>query len=319
MSYSVVIPTLGDRATLTRLFESIERQTRQPDEVIVVSPSRHSYVSNGSRLVLAPANLPSQRSAGVRVASAPVILFVDDDMVLADDFAAELCAVWERRGLWALSGVAGSIVNESNGPRWRRILRASAGLSHAALFARQTTIMASGHVAFVGWPREERAVRFVRGGCMSFRRDLLLIDPPDERFEGYVYGEDLDLAARMSRHAPLIHTPRAICFHLPVGTGLSTGADNAYRRSRMFALYRGYHRRPGLLGKLAWEWANVTEGATVGVRALRARDTAQVVAYARGLAATRAQLRRERREIVTSHPPGQQAVQPDDDVRSAPR
>lgn len=292
LAYAVVIPTLGERPTLPRLLSSIRRQTRSPAEIIIAMPSSAPAVhAEGVRIVRSHASLPAQRAAGVKAATAPIVLFIDDDVVLEDDFADELCRVWERRGLERISGVAGSVVNEADGPRWRRVLRAAAGLSHAALFVRRTTVMASGHVAVVNDPREEEEVRFVRGGCMSFRRDLLLVEPPDEQFDGYVYGEDLDLAARLSRHAPLIHTPRARCHHLPLGSGLGAGVENAHRRSRMFALYRAHHRRPGILGHVAWEWANATEAVTLAVRGLRDRDLAPFRAFLDGLGETRRQLK----------------------------
>jgi hypothetical protein len=72
---------------------------------------------------------------------------------------------------------------------------------------------------------------------------------------------------------------------------LKNDAHAAYLRGRAFALYRGYHRRPGALGRLAWEWANAGEAAILLARA-RGRP-ARAAAFVAGVRETRAELRAE--------------------------
>jgi GT2 family glycosyltransferase len=242
------------------------------------------------------ASTSAQRNAGVQAASSPIVLFVDDDITLEPDCAAQLMEVWERRGLDNISGVAGTVVNEDSfpsGPLVRRLLLAAGGLGHRAVLAGRSKRMVSGAVASVRRPRREVEVDFAGAFCVSYRWELLQREPFDESFTGYVLLEDADLAARMIRHAPLVQTPRARCWHADVEPGLGVGVDAAYRRARMVAFFRGRHRRPGLLGRLAWEWANGAELAILLTRALRDRDLAAARAYLRGLRETRAHLRDE--------------------------
>jgi len=298
LAYSVVIPTLGRRSTLRDCLASIGGQTRPPAEVIVaVPPGTEVTDAAGAKVVQAEvASTSNQRNVGVRAASSPVILFVDDDITLDPECGAELVAVWERRGLSGISGVAATCVNDDAFPPGslaRRVLLATGGLGHRAVLVRRSKLMLSGAVASVRRPQREVEVDFAIGYCVSYRRDLLLREPFEESFTGYVFSEDADLAARMVKYAPLIHTPRARCWHGDVEPGLGAGADAAYRRARMVAFFRGRHRRPGIAGRLAWEWANGAELTILLARALRDRDLAPTRAYLQGLRETRLHLKRD--------------------------
>lgn len=297
IEYAIVIPTLGRRETLQKCLDSIARQTRAPAEVILVAPAGVALDAVGdARVVHAEPSTSGQRNAGARATSARVVLFLDDDIVLEPDFGEALMEVWDRRGHDALSGVVGTCVGEDafrGGSRLHRALRAVGGLGHGALRTPGSRLMASGHVAVVRWPKQEEEVAFASGYCVSYRRDLLAEEPFDESFGGYVFGEDLDVAARMSKRAPLVHTPNARCSHEPVTPGLGGGPDAAYRRARMWAFFRGRHRKAGLVGRAAWEYANATEGAILLARALRSGEFEPPRAFLRGLREARAQLRAE--------------------------
>jgi len=223
-----------------------------------------------------------------------VIVFIDDDIELEPDFAAELMGVWERRGLLNLSGVVGTCVNDDSFPQGsvaRRVLLAAGGLGHEALFAKGSRRMLSGSVAIVRRPKDEVEVAFATTQSVSYRRDLLELEPFDESFNGYVFGEDIDLAARMARHAPIIHSPRARCWHATTTGGLGSGPDAVYRKARMGAYYRGRYRAPGLIGRAAWEWSNAAEFAIVAASALRSRDLEAPRVFLRALRETRAHLK----------------------------
>jgi GT2 family glycosyltransferase len=291
---TIVVPTLGTRPTeLRRLLGSIAAQTRPPAETLLVVPDDAELADlDGARTVRAPRSLPAQRKAGVEAATSTVVLFLDDDIVLAPDFCEVLLEVWERRGSQSVAGVTGVIANERTPARWRQLLRAAGGLSHVATRGRGSRLMASGHVRIVLHPPVECTVGFMPGGLMSMRRDLLLREPPDTQFTGYVYGEDLDLVARISRHGSLLQTPRATADHLPVASGLGDGPENAYRRARQYAYYRALHRQQGLYGRLAWHWANWAEGVIVAAKSARRGDTAMIRAYISGLRETGQALRR---------------------------
>jgi GT2 family glycosyltransferase len=293
LELTIVIPTLGDRpAPLARLLESIAAQTHPPVEILIAVPHEADFAGlPGTRTVRAERAIPAQRKAGAEAATTPIVLFVDDDMVLAPDFCAVILEVWERRGIANTAGVGGTITNESTGVWWHQALRRAAGLSHVATGEGATRVMASGHMRVVPQPRVESDVRFLSGAIMSLRRDLLELEPPDTQFLGYVYGDDLDILARLARHGTIVQTPLARAEHLPVNFGLGDGPDNAYRRARHYAYYRALHRPDGLVAHAAWHWANLTEGVIVASKSLRRRDASMLRAYRSGLRETKAALR----------------------------
>jgi GT2 family glycosyltransferase len=306
IAYSVVVPTLGTRASLRACLDRIMAQTRAPEEVIVVVPHGvRPAVRAGVRVVTSSASTSAQRNAGVAVATAPVILFVDDDIMLEPQFGRAVCDVWERYG-GELVGVVGTIVNDPwDTNRLRRVLRATAGLSRVALRAPATRLVASGHIAFVPFRCDEHPVAFPPAQCISYRRDLLTDEPFDETFSGYVLGEDLDLGARLARRGTIIFTPHARCRHERTSSGLGSAREAAFRRGRMHAYFRGRHRRKGALGRLAWEWANAAEAALMVLRSIRLRDPLIAREFLRGLAETHAHLRRDARalsEAITPAP-----------------
>lgn len=91
LSISVIIITLNRAESLKETLSSLTRQTRQPDEVIVVDNGssddtkrlvkgfRHelniNYVHETKR------GIPEARNAGIRNATKDIIAFIDDDCV----------------------------------------------------------------------------------------------------------------------------------------------------------------------------------------------------------------------------------------------
>ncbi|MDQ3866796.1 MAG: hypothetical protein M3304_08195 [Actinomycetota bacterium] len=111
----------------------------------------------------------------------------------------------------------------------------------------------------------------------SYRRDLLQREPFDESFTGYVLTEDADLAARM------IKLRRS---YTRLGRGAGTRTRRCVPAWANGRVLPGRHRRRGLLGRVAREWANAAELAILLTRALRDRDLAAARAYLRGLRET---------------------------------
>ncbi|MGI9020593.1 MAG: glycosyltransferase family 2 protein [Solirubrobacterales bacterium] len=296
LEYSVVVPTLGERETLSRCLDCLAAQTRPPAEVVVVAAEGAPVdTREGVRIAHSPASTSGQRNAGARLVSTPVVLFVDDDVLLEPDFGDVMMGTWERLGAESLAGVMGTIINDPWELRFsRRLVRAALGQSHVTFRrGRHTHLMASGNVAFVPDPGDDEDVGFAGTACVSYRRDLFLDEPFDESLPGYVLGEDLDLSARLARRGRLIQTPRARARHLEVGVKGDDETSGAHLRGRLYALYRGRHRAPGIRGRLAWEWANLGELGILAAKSMRRGDLRLAAAFWAGLREARAQLRSE--------------------------
>ncbi len=96
LSVSVVVITLNRAESLRDTLTSLTRQTRQPDEVIVVDNgsqdnTKEMILSFKNRLNIkyvyaATRGIPYARNAGVRNATKDIIAFIDDDCVADKDW-----------------------------------------------------------------------------------------------------------------------------------------------------------------------------------------------------------------------------------------
>ncbi len=95
--YSVVIPSLGRLEYLNELLASIEQQTMQPQEVLLLlddndhcrTISREIRQLAGLRVILCPGmNLAEKRNYGAAIAQAEALVFSDDDDLWAPTRAA---------------------------------------------------------------------------------------------------------------------------------------------------------------------------------------------------------------------------------------
>jgi len=119
-SLSIVIPTLGRQRLLARVLDRLERQTRPRDfEVVVVADEQERDVEAVDALVAGrsfpvrrlSATRPgasAARNAGWRAASAPVVLFLDDD-VLPDPALVDEHLTWHERYEDERVGVLGQV------------------------------------------------------------------------------------------------------------------------------------------------------------------------------------------------------------------
>ncbi|MGH2785494.1 MAG: glycosyltransferase family 2 protein [Actinomycetota bacterium] len=115
LQLSVVVPTRDRPDMLRRCLDSIVKSLRAGDELIVVdSASRGAGAAaiaaeHGARLITAEApGVSLARNLGWRVANHPVVAFVDDDIVVAPDWADAIRATFA--GAARLGFVTGRVV-----------------------------------------------------------------------------------------------------------------------------------------------------------------------------------------------------------------
>lgn len=95
---SIIIPTFGRTWSLERLLSSIKRQTLSGIEVIVIDQNKSGYLEQSIpnelteiiRIVRLPnPNASTARNIGFVVSQSPYLLFIDDDLVLHEEFCQQ--------------------------------------------------------------------------------------------------------------------------------------------------------------------------------------------------------------------------------------
>ncbi len=209
---SVVIPTLGRMATLRRVLERLDAQTAAEDEfeVIVAADAEATAPHELERLTVetrcatrltqaAVAGASAARNAGWRAATAPLLLFIDDDILPGPRLIEEHLA-WHGREPSLAVGVLGHV-------HWARELNVTPfmrWLEHGIQF---------NYPSIEG---EETVWGYFYTANVSVKRELVQrVGGFDEERLPYGY-EDLDLSLRMHRAAGfrLLYNRAASAEHL---------------------------------------------------------------------------------------------------------
>src|SRR5579872_6041870 len=110
---SVIIPTKNRPHDLELTVQSLLRQTRWPDELILVDQSSEKSFIKPIPIQLRHIHDPSirglteARNAGMAIANGSIWLFLDDDVILEPTFIQELLAAYSPD----VTGVSGIITN----------------------------------------------------------------------------------------------------------------------------------------------------------------------------------------------------------------
>jgi GT2 family glycosyltransferase len=216
MDATIVIPTLGESETLGQVIAALEHQRPPLDgvEVVVVIDANGTdppRLASSLPLTVLRAERPgasAARNLGWLRARAPLILFLDDDIVPAERLVAEHLE-WHRRNTSEEVGVLGRV-------RWSdrvKVTRFMRWLETGIQFDYRTLDSTE-----AGWQR------FYSANASVKRSMLRRVDGFDEQRFPFGY-EDLELALRMSAHGfTLLYN------HAAVGEHLKTETLESWRR-----------------------------------------------------------------------------------------
>jgi glycosyltransferase involved in cell wall biosynthesis len=181
-SLSVIIATKNRPEALANALRSIEAQTVQPSEVIVIDQSPGAPYASISGSAVA-------RNAGIERARGDVLLFLDDDVTLHPDFVEKLLASYRENP--TADGISGIPDNYSPPGKfyfyWQKIFMR--GPFHDD---RQPIYWSASKIS--------RAVPVSRmsGGMMSIRRSAMKGTRFDSNLRGVSDGEDVDFCVRLN-------------------------------------------------------------------------------------------------------------------------
>lgn len=230
MKVSVVIPTYYRPNDLADLFDSILKQTIKPLEVIVVddTPTNviekvcEKYYDKFKRLNIKlvyvrnykEPSLTIARNIGVSIAKGDIILFLDNDVVLYDDYIEEMLKVFRENP--NVLGVQGWKIPKTFPQSSKDLLRYFVLNGIRKLFLIQ-------HYGVNGCKIFEYPLTLTRitnceslsGSNMAFRRAVFNEFKFDENLLKYAYLEDMLFTHSIYKKYPrsLYITPHAKCIH----------------------------------------------------------------------------------------------------------
>lgn len=218
LSVIVCAYTMDRWTDLKQAVDSLNRQSRRPDEVILVIDHCPRLAVRAQRELTAVRvienaerrGLSGARNTGVRAAEGDVVAFLDDDAAAAPDWAERLMAPYADA---ETLGVGGRVE-----PAWER--------SRPSWFPREFDwVVGCSHT---GMPDHARPVRNFIGANMSFRRSVLNQVGGFRHDLGRVGtrplgGEETELCIRAARHhrgGRMMYAPAAVVrHHVPAQRG----------------------------------------------------------------------------------------------------
>ena len=220
-----VIPTKDRPDDLTVMLRSLVRQTRRPDQVIVVDGSRpdiRHVVDKYPELKITyvqvyPPSLAKQRNAGMQKLRSDITLagYLDDDLELEHDAIEKMLSFW-RNASAEYGGAVFNIVN-SPMPKWTWL---------KSLFYVDNVVpgrvLPSGFTSILGHQKSDIDTDWLCGGATVWRREIIENYPYDEWYIGTGYMEDVDFsfkvrekyrlalvsAAKLSHYSPPVRSDR---------------------------------------------------------------------------------------------------------------
>ena len=253
MTAVAVIPHWNRSELLRALLESLKKQTRAFDQIIVAdNGSRDDSVEVAERMgatVLrlgANAGFAAAVNRGIAAAQSDWIAILNNDVTLAPDWLGNLIATAETGNAWFASGkilkaadpatIDGTFDEISRGAcAWR----CGSGKPDSALW------------------NTSRWVRFVPMTAALFRRDLFdEVGPLDETFVSYLEDIDFGLRCALAGRAG-VYQPAAVAWHRGSATLGAWNSDTVRLIARNQVLlaakhFRGQPRWPIVAGQLLW-------------------------------------------------------------------
>jgi glycosyltransferase involved in cell wall biosynthesis len=203
-SVSVIIPSTG-RETLQQCLDAIERQTRHPDELLVIPDTENLGAGH-------------TRNRGIAQAKGDLIAFTDDDCIPPDNWLESLLTIMDQYD----ADVVGGSLRETD-PFLDAIRRRRSF----------PTVIQEDKGGIVGNTANIIYKRSILEECL--RNDGYI-------FNSQTSGQDIHLLWRLrQRGAKIIYTPKTV-FHLRKSTYISYLKHQFKKGTGIAGLYKSYHQ-----------------------------------------------------------------------------
>lgn len=223
---SVIIPTYNRKDDLTIAINSILKQSRLPEELIIVDdgalkevPLFEECENNGISVIYHKKNKPgltASRNKGVTLSSGDIIIFFDDDIELFPDYLKNMENLFIEDEKGEIGGASGITMNEKPIKKTHKILNFFYRL-FMVTGNNEGKVLPSGFCVNFGATgrtfQEISDVDFLAGCGCAFRKKIFDKYQFNENYQGYGLGEDKDFSYRLTPEYKLKVTPFAQLNH----------------------------------------------------------------------------------------------------------
>jgi len=277
---TVIVPTLGDRASLRTVIECLGRQTVSIDAVFVCvgsSAARPSWfpTSDGTYrwLEALERGAAAQRNHAAASATTEIVAFLDDDISFAHDLFEHVLQVFaddvEKR-IGAVSPRMAASGHPKPSAFLLRYYRWQAGYDDASYGARLFGYGLNTYPCYEVQRDKMISADWLNSPCLFVRReDFEAVKFPD--FHGYSAGEDIYLTAMIKKRGKKLFFLNDVQFEHHAGTG-DYKADH-FRLAQMKTRNQGRIARE-VLGLGGWKYWSKKIMHQCFVTACLARDRA---------------------------------------------
>ncbi|MGZ4846458.1 MAG: glycosyltransferase family 2 protein [Halobacteriota archaeon] len=256
-SISVVIPTKNRPLDVLECIRSVENQSILPAEIIIVDASdddrlealacKRSIGRIKIEYVRSEPGLTHQKNMGVQKSSSDIVLVLDDDVILNENFVEEILNVFNDPRLDGIGCVYGDQIpinklkkNASKRGSFPYAIASAVDarinkLVSTVFFLQKTSktgkFRLSGFSTLPPYSNPEATIQETEGapgGYTAYYKKVLEEFGFDENLKGYAAGEDADISYRISRKYKIIFTPKAKVIH-----DSKTSKINNYAHSKM--------------------------------------------------------------------------------------
>lgn len=265
LSLSTIICTKDRPDDLGQCLNSILKGKRLPNEIIIIDDS-HLDIDDLQKIIAnydinffyrrkSPPNVNVSRNLGVSMASGDILSFLDDDVLLDENYYDRVMEVFEQDSSQIIAGITGAIKVHTSGVK--RIYLRFFGLE-----SRQPgKVQVSGAVTLVRAAEIDQPVRveWLSGCNMNFRHWVFETYRFDEQDSGYILGDDRDFTYPIGQKHTLIALPDATLIHKksPVnrGSAKNLGRMEIFHLGRFFLTHRSHSARNWIA--LCWAFVGI--------------------------------------------------------------
>jgi glycosyltransferase involved in cell wall biosynthesis len=279
LTISAIIPTKNRSADLARTIETLQQQTVQPLELILVDQSPEPTFTRQIPIPIvcihdpALSGLTAARNASLTVARGDICLFLDDDVLLEPTFIEEILKAYGPN----VTGVSGIIKNYSFPPLkqhlWEAIFQIGPFHDERQGIYRNARRL-----------QNEEPIRVGQfgGGLMSFRASAIRGHRFDSNLTGACPGEDIDFCSSLQKDSVLLIAPKARLIH-----NRSPESRDSTHWISLDAQVSSYmhkrHWRRGLWNNLCYGWLNVGYATAAAFSSLKNRSASPWKAWREGI------------------------------------